>query len=172
MITDLLPYPTMKDSGVESLGEVPQHWNVRRLKADVSNVVDQTRNRGTGEMYVALEHVESWIGSISFGDSAQFCNVPECSGIVVNRKFRAPARRTCDLCESLFIRCFLCWITLDLHQWFGERLISRPHVYYFSRRAVEQDQCHLILLSRAAHGHYALGSSWRGSPNSQKDQWS
>jgi type I restriction enzyme, S subunit len=28
MITDLKPYPAMKDSGVEWLGEVPEHWEV------------------------------------------------------------------------------------------------------------------------------------------------
>ena len=32
MIADLNPYPVMKDSGVEWLGEVPEHWEVRRLK--------------------------------------------------------------------------------------------------------------------------------------------
>ncbi len=30
MIADLNPYPVMKDSGVEWLGEVPEHWEVRR----------------------------------------------------------------------------------------------------------------------------------------------
>ena len=32
MIADLKPYPAMKDSGVEWLGEVPAHWEVRRLR--------------------------------------------------------------------------------------------------------------------------------------------
>ncbi|MEN8259848.1 MAG: hypothetical protein ABFS02_04545 [Pseudomonadota bacterium] len=32
MITGLKPYPRMKDSGVAWLGEVPEHWEVRRLK--------------------------------------------------------------------------------------------------------------------------------------------
>jgi type I restriction enzyme S subunit len=32
MITDLKPYPAMKDSGVPWLGQVPEHWDVRRLK--------------------------------------------------------------------------------------------------------------------------------------------
>jgi len=32
MITDLKPYPAMKDSGVPWLGDVPEHWNVRRGK--------------------------------------------------------------------------------------------------------------------------------------------
>ena len=32
MIIDLKPYPAMKDSGVEWFGEVPEHWEVRRLR--------------------------------------------------------------------------------------------------------------------------------------------
>jgi len=32
MIAELKPYPSMKDSGVPWLGEVPGHWEVRRLK--------------------------------------------------------------------------------------------------------------------------------------------
>jgi type I restriction enzyme, S subunit len=32
MIVDLEPYPAMKDSGVPWLGEVPAHWEVRRLR--------------------------------------------------------------------------------------------------------------------------------------------
>jgi type I restriction enzyme S subunit len=30
MIADLKPYPAMRDSGVPWLGEVPEHWEVRR----------------------------------------------------------------------------------------------------------------------------------------------
>ena len=32
MITDLKPYPLMKNSGVEWLGEVPEHWDLPRTK--------------------------------------------------------------------------------------------------------------------------------------------
>jgi type I restriction enzyme S subunit len=32
MIGNLKPYPAMKESGVPWLGQVPEHWNVRRLK--------------------------------------------------------------------------------------------------------------------------------------------
>ncbi len=32
MTANLTPYPAMKDCGVEWLGEVPEHWEVRRLK--------------------------------------------------------------------------------------------------------------------------------------------
>ena len=64
MIADLKAYSAMKDSGIAWLGEVPEHWKVRRLEADVENVVNQTSDRSTGESYVALEHVESWTGRI------------------------------------------------------------------------------------------------------------
>ena len=33
MIGDLKPYPTMKDSGVPWLEEVPEHWDVRTVGA-------------------------------------------------------------------------------------------------------------------------------------------
>jgi type I restriction enzyme S subunit len=32
MITNLKPYPAMKDSGVPWLGNVPEHWQLRRMK--------------------------------------------------------------------------------------------------------------------------------------------
>ena len=40
MIADLKHYPTMKDSGVEWLREVPAHWEVRRLKDTVVGCVN------------------------------------------------------------------------------------------------------------------------------------
>ncbi|MFV1968505.1 MAG: hypothetical protein ACC628_24040, partial [Pirellulaceae bacterium] len=40
MIADLNPYPAMKDSGVEWLGEVPEHWEIlppkRKLRSESS----------------------------------------------------------------------------------------------------------------------------------------
>ena len=39
MITDLKPYPKMKDSGVEWLGEVPEHWEVLRTKRTFGRIV-------------------------------------------------------------------------------------------------------------------------------------
>jgi type I restriction enzyme S subunit len=47
MTADLRPYPAMKDSGVPWLGEVPEHWEVRRLRnaaeMRVSNVDKHTK---------------------------------------------------------------------------------------------------------------------------------
>ncbi|MCG8603851.1 restriction endonuclease subunit S, partial [bacterium] len=42
MMHELKPYPKMKDSGVEWLGEVPQHWEVRRLKATARLIMGQS----------------------------------------------------------------------------------------------------------------------------------
>ena len=39
MIADLKPYPAMKDSGVEWLRAVPEHWEVRQLASDVQREI-------------------------------------------------------------------------------------------------------------------------------------
>ena len=56
------PDVPLKPSGVEWLGDVPEHWEVARLKGYVANIVDQASERGADEIYIALEHVESWTG--------------------------------------------------------------------------------------------------------------
>ena len=43
MIAELKPYPAMKDSGVEWLGEVPEHWEVRHLRTVLRNVTKRNR---------------------------------------------------------------------------------------------------------------------------------
>ena len=43
MIADLKPYPEYKDSGVEWLGQVPEHWAVRKLRSILSNIADRNR---------------------------------------------------------------------------------------------------------------------------------
>ena len=37
MIADIKPYPEYKDSGQEWLGEVPSHWEIRRLRASIND---------------------------------------------------------------------------------------------------------------------------------------
>lgn len=53
---------TLKPSGIEWLGEVPEHWELRRLKFLANNVTNQTTTKANDEIYLALEHVESWTG--------------------------------------------------------------------------------------------------------------
>ena len=60
----LHPYPAYQPSGVPWLGDVPAHWEVRRLKGNVANITDPARELDPGGMYVALEHIESWTGRI------------------------------------------------------------------------------------------------------------
>ena len=64
MIEELKPYPAYKDSGVPWLGKVPEHWEVRRLKTAVDHVNQQTTTKTDEDLYIALEHVESWTGRL------------------------------------------------------------------------------------------------------------
>ncbi|THJ25083.1 MAG: hypothetical protein CAF45_002970 [Nitrospira sp. CG24E] len=47
MIADLKPYPALKDSGVPWLGEVPEHWAVRRIKT-LFREKDERSGTGSG----------------------------------------------------------------------------------------------------------------------------
>jgi type I restriction enzyme S subunit len=58
------PNVRLKPSGVEWLGDVPQHWKVRRVKSFVSNIADQTTAMSSDDVYIALENVESWTGRV------------------------------------------------------------------------------------------------------------
>ncbi len=57
-------YSSYKDSGVKWFGEVPAHWSIERLKSSVDNIVEQNAEREQNDIYLALEHVESWTGRI------------------------------------------------------------------------------------------------------------
>jgi type I restriction enzyme S subunit len=58
------PYPTYKDSGVEWLGEVPKHWNLKRLKFVAPARISKLDAKPDDMTYVGLEHVESWTGRL------------------------------------------------------------------------------------------------------------
>ena len=91
MSADLKPYPAMKDSGVEWLGEVPKHWTTERLKSSMHNIVEQTTERRAADLYVALEHVESWTGRLRHaGLDVSFDSQVKCfrSGDVLFGKLR------------------------------------------------------------------------------------
>lgn len=50
-------YESYKDSGVEWLGEVQEHWEVKRLKHNLRLLTEKTDRRKNP---VALENIESW----------------------------------------------------------------------------------------------------------------
>ncbi|QWF72019.1 restriction endonuclease subunit S [Methylomonas paludis] len=53
------PYPVYKDSGVEWLGMVPEHWELRRLKFNFRLISEKAEHR---TQTIALENIESWTG--------------------------------------------------------------------------------------------------------------
>ena len=59
------PDVPLKPSGIEWLGDVPAHWALRQLKLSVTHSTEQTNKRHEHEIYLALEHVESWTGRYS-----------------------------------------------------------------------------------------------------------
>ena len=54
-------YPAYKDSEVEWLGELPAHWEVKRLKHNLRLLTEKTERRTNP---VALENIESWSGRL------------------------------------------------------------------------------------------------------------
>ena len=65
MITsDIKPYPAYKDSGVEWLGEIPAHWEVKRLKYTAPLRVSKLDAKPEDATYIGLENIESWTGRL------------------------------------------------------------------------------------------------------------
>jgi type I restriction enzyme S subunit len=59
------PYPKTKPSGVQWLGDVPEHWEVKRLK--MAAVLTDKKVEADEENpvpYIGLEHIESWTGRL------------------------------------------------------------------------------------------------------------
>lgn len=59
-------YPTYKDSGVEWLGFVPEHWGVSPLKWLVEQITDKAT---ISDFQVGLENIEGWTGHFIQTDS-------------------------------------------------------------------------------------------------------
>ena len=58
------PYPAYRPSLVEWLGEVPSHWEDRRLKYSAPIRVGKLDRKPEEATYVGLEHIESWTGRL------------------------------------------------------------------------------------------------------------
>jgi restriction endonuclease S subunit len=57
-------YPAYKDSGVEWLGEVPEHWEVKRLKFNAPYSTTKFSNKPDNLTYIGLENIESGTGKL------------------------------------------------------------------------------------------------------------
>lgn len=64
LMRGLDPNIRLKASGVAWIGDVPEHWKIVRLKSLMRNIVEQTRERETAGLNIAMEHVESWTGRV------------------------------------------------------------------------------------------------------------
>lgn len=58
------PYPSYKRSGVEWLGEVPEHWEIRKLKFASPSSSEKLTEKPEELTYVGLENVESKTGRL------------------------------------------------------------------------------------------------------------
>ena len=66
------PNIPLKPSGVDWLGDVPAHWEIRRLKGHTTNIVDLTKELNRDDIYLALEHVEGWTGRFAAAENVDF----------------------------------------------------------------------------------------------------
>ncbi len=57
-----LAYTEYKKLGIEWLGNVPEHWEVQRLKFSVLLVNEKVDAEGNELSYMGLEHIQSWTG--------------------------------------------------------------------------------------------------------------
>ncbi len=56
----LNPAVPMKTSGVEWIGEIPEKWQILRLKNTVEHINEKTES--VAQNYICLENIESWTG--------------------------------------------------------------------------------------------------------------
>ena len=55
-------YQKYKDSGVEWLGDIPEHWEQKRFKFSVNLINNKIEAENSNLSYMGLEHIESWTG--------------------------------------------------------------------------------------------------------------
>lgn len=108
----LNPDAPMKDSGVEWLGQVPEHWMTKRLK-HCASLVSQ-KQRINAQLVIALENIESFTGQFVKTDSSYTGeDVAFAKGDVLFGKLR-PYLSKVHRCETNGIA-------------FGDVLTYRPH---------------------------------------------
>jgi type I restriction enzyme S subunit len=56
------PYPAYRPSGVEWIGDVPDHWGIARIKHTSALLTDRCTEAPDGSQYIGLEDVESGTG--------------------------------------------------------------------------------------------------------------
>ena len=58
------PNVPMKDSGIEWIGEIPEHWNIVKIKF-CTNIINEKKDfADSNDKYVGLEHIQSKTGKL------------------------------------------------------------------------------------------------------------
>jgi len=58
----LNPNVKLKESGVEWIGEIPEHWEVKRLKYELKSSSEKVFSKSTDLTYIGMENIESKTG--------------------------------------------------------------------------------------------------------------
>lgn len=68
------PDVTVKDSGIEWLGDIPEHWKLRKLKYCVSLNANPIPSDTEGKQYlkIALENIDNWTGKFVETETPDF----------------------------------------------------------------------------------------------------
>ncbi len=112
------PNVPMKDSGVEWLGEIPEHWEAKKLKF-VLKLLNK-KEKISNQIIIALENIESWSGKyIESESNYQGDDVAFCVGDILFGKLR-----------PYLAKVFLC--SFDGIA-FGDLLAYRPTKDYASK---------------------------------------
>ena len=64
-------YTVYKDSGFEWLQDVPNNWELRRIKRICRNVSNQIDKAPKNVPYIALEHIKSWTSELDFSSQSE-----------------------------------------------------------------------------------------------------
>jgi len=114
----LNPNAPMKDSGVEWIGKIPEHWEVKRLKFLCSLISEKAKING--KTVIALENIESWTGKYVKTESRYSGeDVAFIRGDILFGKLRPYLAKV--------------YAALDSGVAFGDLLVYRPTKYMFSQ---------------------------------------
>lgn len=62
-------YEQYKDSGIDWIGQIPAHWEVKRLKNVISQLIIKEQSINSSLMYIGMENIESWTGKYILTES-------------------------------------------------------------------------------------------------------
>ncbi len=72
------PNVPMKDSGIEWLGQIPTHWEIKKIKFILKQMSVKVSAKNSNHKYIGMENIESWSGKYietsieTEGDATQF----------------------------------------------------------------------------------------------------